>query len=102
MLKLGKTIKRIRNDLGITQGQLASCADVTPSFLCLLENDKRHPSTEVLRRIANALKVPEEVLIWDAVDVPNDLSRRDRRLCEMAKRIVRRYFEACDENARQD
>ena len=102
MLKLGKTIKRIRTDRGISQSDLASDADVTPSFLCLLESDKRHPSTKVLRRIAKALQVPEEVLIWDAIDVPDDLSQQDRRLCEMAKRVVRRYFKAYDENAHQD
>ena len=69
VLKLGKTIKRIRTDQGMSQGDLAQRADVTPSFLSLLEGDKRHPSTPVLRRIAKALKVPEEVLIWDAVEV---------------------------------
>jgi transcriptional regulator with XRE-family HTH domain len=94
MIYLGKTIRRLRDDRGVSQQELARSAKLTPSFLSLVENDRRRPSLAVLRRIADALEVPEEVLIWDAVDLPADLSEKDRRLCEMAKIIVRRLYEA--------
>jgi hypothetical protein len=35
-------------------------------------------------------------MIWDAVRLPDNLSEEDRRLCEMAKLIVRRFYEAPD------
>ncbi|MGE3242028.1 MAG: helix-turn-helix domain-containing protein [Pirellulales bacterium] len=94
MIHLGKTIKKLRVDRGISQQKLAESADVTPSFLSLLENDHRRPSLLVLRRLAVALEVPEEVLIWDSVDLPSNLSEADQRMCEMAKMIVRKYYEA--------
>lgn len=94
MIFLGKTIKRLRVERGISQRDLAQDADVTPSFLSLLENDHRRPSLMVLRRIAGALDVPEEVLIWDSVDLPPGLPEEDRRMCEIAKVIVRRFYEA--------
>lgn len=94
MIYLGKTIKRLRVERGISQRDLAEDAEVTPSFLSLLENDHRRPSLIVLRRIAGALGVPEEVLIWDSVDLPSDLPEEDRRMCELAKVIVRRFYEA--------
>ncbi len=96
MIRVGKTIKKLRVEQEMSQGELAAAAEITPSFLSLIENDHRDPSLAVLRRIAAGLKVPEEVLIWDAVKLPQDLSDHDRRLCEIAKLIVRRFYEATD------
>jgi transcriptional regulator with XRE-family HTH domain len=77
----------------LAQQDLAELAGLTPSFLSLVENGKRQPSLTVLQRIASALNVPEEVLIWDAVELPEGLAEKDRKICEMAKRIVRRLCE---------
>lgn len=96
MIHLGKTIRRMRIERGISQQTLAKDADLTASFLSLVENDRRQPSLTVLSRLASALKVPEDVLIWDAVELPSDLSNSDRRMCEMAKLIVRRFIETSD------
>ena len=93
MLRIGKTIRRIRTERDISQRDLAEAAELTPSFLSLLENDHREPSLAALRRIAEALDVPAEVMIWDAVDLPSQLDGEDRRICELAKLLVRRFFE---------
>jgi transcriptional regulator with XRE-family HTH domain len=92
MIKIGRTIKRLRLDRRISQHDLAVAADVTPSFLSLVENDRRQPSLTVIARLAKALSVPEELLIWDAVELPESLGEKDRRLCEMAKLIVRKLY----------
>ena len=47
----------------------------------------------MLRRIANAVGVPAEVIIWDAVQLPTVLGAEDRRICELAKLIVRQFME---------
>jgi transcriptional regulator with XRE-family HTH domain len=94
MIHLGKTIRKLRIEQDISQQKLAKDAELTPSFLSLVENDHRKPSLIVLRRLASALGVPEEVLIWDSVELPLDLPESDRRMCEMAKLIVRRFYEA--------
>jgi len=96
MIRIGKTIKKLRIEKEMSQGALAQAADITPSFLSLIENDHRAPSLSVLRRIADGLGLPEEVLIWDAVTLPDNLDEEDRRLCEAAKLIVRRFYEARD------
>lgn len=97
MIRLGTTIKKLRLDLGMSQKVLADEADLTPSFVSLIENNHRAPSLVVIGRLAAALGVPDEVLIWDAVELPGNLSERDRRLCEMAKLIVRRFYEFHDD-----
>ena len=98
MIRIGTTIKRLRVELGMPQKVLAAEANLTPSFVSLIENDHRAPSVAVIGRLATALGVPEEVLIWDAVELPSNLSEDDRRLCEMAKVIVRRFYESCDDD----
>jgi len=94
MISIGKTIKRLRIEREISQQDLAKDAGLTPSFLSLVENGRRQPSLVVIRRLADALAVPEEILIWDAVELPHSLGEKDRRLCEAAKLIVRRFYEA--------
>jgi transcriptional regulator with XRE-family HTH domain len=99
MINIGKTIKKLRIDQELSQEHLAGAADVTPSYLSLIENGRREPSIAVLRRLAGALQVAEEVIIWDAVQLPDKLNPKDRRLCELAKIIVRQFFEATDGSA---
>jgi len=94
MISIGKTIRRLRIEREISQQDLARDAGLTPSFLSLVENDRRQPSLIVIRRLADALAIPEEILIWDAVELPQNLGEQDRRLCETAKLIVRRFYEA--------
>lgn len=96
MIHLGKTIRRMRTERGLSQQKLAEDAGLTASFLSLVENDRRQPSLTVLSRLASALKIPEDVIIWDAVELPPKLSHADRRMCEMAKLIVRRFIETSD------
>lgn len=96
MLCIGNTIRRLRIQKDISQKSLAKLTGLTPSYLSLLERGHREPSLAVIRRIASGLDVPEEVLIWDAVRLPSDLSDEDRRVCEMAKLLVRRFYEVTE------
>ena len=78
----------------MSQKQLAATAELTPSFVSLIEHDRREPSISAIARLAGALDVPTEVVIWDAIRLPKNLNEDDRRLCEMAKLIVRRLYES--------
>lgn len=97
MFPVGQTIKRIREERGMSQHELATQTGLTASYLSLLENGRRSPSLNALSLLADSLNVPVSVLIWDAVDIPESLTPKDRRICETAKMIVRRYLEC--ENA---
>lgn len=78
---------------GVSQKELAERADITPSFLSLVEGDRRDASIKVIERIAAALDVSSEILIWEAVELPKGLTENDRRMCELAKVIVRGVYE---------
>ncbi len=93
MLALGQAIRSLRVRIGLSQKELARRASITPSFLSQVECDHRKASLTVLRRIAEALGVAPEVLMWEAVELPEGMNEDDRRTCEFAKLIVRRAYE---------
>jgi transcriptional regulator with XRE-family HTH domain len=93
MLALGQAIRSLRARIGLSQKELARRALITPSFLSQVEGDHRTASLTVLGRIAEALGVAPEVLMWEAVELPEGMNEDDRRMCEFAKLIVRRMYE---------
>lgn len=54
---VGENIKRIRNEKGLTQDELASLCGFYRTYINLIETSKRLPSSFSLYRIAFALKV---------------------------------------------
>jgi len=55
-LAMGERIRQLRLDEGISLRELARRADISPSFLSLIENGSHYPSGTVLERIAAELK----------------------------------------------
>lgn len=56
MVALGAKIRRLRNDLGLSQETLAERVGVSPVYICMIENGKRTMSLALLDRIANELE----------------------------------------------
>ena len=62
--KVGALVRRLRDRRGLSQGQLASYAKVTRSWLSLLETDQiKRPDREMLERVASVLDVPAATLL---------------------------------------
>ena len=102
MINIGKTIKRFRIETGMTQRHVARAVGVTPSYLSTIESGRREPRPQLLTCICEAMGIPEEIIFWEAVELPESLSLEDRRVCDIAKLIVRRYFEAnCDKEKKR-
>jgi transcriptional regulator with XRE-family HTH domain len=55
---LGKNVRRIRQQKGLTQEQLAFEAEIDLTYMGGIERGKRNPSLLVIARIADALLVP--------------------------------------------
>jgi transcriptional regulator with XRE-family HTH domain len=58
----GAAIRAIRRRACLTQVEVASKADITQSYLSLLEAERRSASQRVIDAIARALDVPADVL----------------------------------------
>ncbi len=61
---VGALIRRLREERGLTQGQLATYARVSRAWLSRVEIDSiKRPDREKLERVAQALRVPPETLL---------------------------------------
>jgi len=64
MIKLGSTIKYVRETKGLTQRSAAAALGVSDVHLCNLEHDKARPSAELLGKIHQEWNVDLYVLAW--------------------------------------
>lgn len=55
--ELGITLKQLRKEKGLTTNELASLVGISRSYLTQIETAKRTASTELLRKIAEAVDV---------------------------------------------
>src|SRR4051812_10025786 len=74
--RMGKKLLRIRDDLDLTQEQMAKRLDlkespVYPTHVSEFEHGKREPSLLVLLRYARLAGVSTDVLIDDSLDLPD-------------------------------
>ncbi|MFC0187111.1 helix-turn-helix domain-containing protein [Fictibacillus aquaticus] len=67
-LQLGKTIKTLRLSKGFNVTRLAAAAGISKSYLSSIETQRTNPSAHVLQKIAGALGVPVERLIYESVE----------------------------------
>lgn len=69
-MNLGDKIRQLREETGLTQGQLAAGSSVSQGYLSQLENGEvKNPSAAVLLRVAQAIKVdPDE--LFEAAGYP--------------------------------
>lgn len=55
--KLGKKIKTLRNDAGLSQEKLGELTDLDRTYISDIERGKRNPSLKSLEKLAKALKI---------------------------------------------
>jgi transcriptional regulator with XRE-family HTH domain len=55
--KLGKNLKRIRNEKGVTQEKLQELSGLDRGYISGVERGVRNPSIRNIERLAKALKV---------------------------------------------
>ena len=69
-MKLGDKIRQLREQSGLTQGQLAARSSVSQGYLSQLENaEVKNPSAAVLLRVAQAMRVDSNEL-FEAAGYP--------------------------------
>lgn len=69
-MSIGKNIKNLRKEKGLTQAELGKRLNVTQQMIGQYENDKNSPQMDTLKKIATAL----EVEVADLMGMSNYLS----------------------------
>ena len=67
-MNIGKAIKLCRIQKNMRQSQLADLANISVSYLSLIEQGKRDPNFSVLQDISHGLDVPLSILVFLATD----------------------------------
>ncbi|MCH8814753.1 MAG: helix-turn-helix transcriptional regulator [Chloroflexi bacterium] len=76
-MNLGDKIRQLREDTGLTQGQLAAGSSVSQGYLSQLENGEvKNPSAAVLLRVAHAIKIDADEL-FEAAGYPTVRTLRE-------------------------
>ena len=65
---IGQNIKHYRNEKHMTQEVLAEKTNLSVKYIGHLELGNRNPSLETLIKIANALEISTDLLLFDLVD----------------------------------
>jgi transcriptional regulator with XRE-family HTH domain len=67
-MNIGRAIRLCRTQKNLKQADLAKRAEISISYLSLLEQGKRDPNFSTIENISNALNVPVSVLVFLAAD----------------------------------
>lgn len=82
---LNENIKRIREEKGMTQKQLADKVGISGAFMSLIEKGTNNPSEENLQKIANALGVSKAELCLKKIGPTTELIQLLTKLTKKKK-----------------
>jgi len=68
---LAVNMKKRRYVLGLTQAKLAEKANTAPTYIAMIEIEKKFPSVEMMERIADALEI-DIIELFSTKALPED------------------------------
>ncbi|EKO3674029.1 helix-turn-helix transcriptional regulator [Vibrio metschnikovii] len=68
-MNIGRALSLCRTQKGMTKTKLSKAANVSVSYLTLLEQGKRDPNLSTIDQICKALNVPTSIFMFLASDV---------------------------------
>jgi len=104
-MNLGKTIKdsRIMHFKG-NQYDFAEALGITQSYLSLLENNKKKPSPDLIKKIGDVCEIPLVIMLWHSLD-ENDVSEDKKESFKLLKpsldALLKEVFEPNPRNRKQ-
>lgn len=84
-MTLGEKIKNLRNNIGLTQEQLASKLNVSRQAITKWESDKGMPDIENLKALSKLLNVSIDYLVDDNKNVDDIVLKEDIDLKQYGK-----------------
>ncbi len=67
--RLPEKIRMLREQQGLSQGQLAKQLGISRAYVNLFESGRRMPGTELMLKISNIFGVSVDVLVRDELDL---------------------------------
>ncbi len=88
MKHIGKTIKKIREEKGLTQQQIAELVNMHRSNYSKVESGERDLSIEAINKVAKFFAMTIDELVNFNGKVPNEITVEDKSLLEQVKLIA--------------
>lgn len=92
-MNISRALKLCRTQKGMTKTKLAEKANISISYLSLLEQGKRDPNLTTVNKLCNALNIPESIFMFLASDV-NELNGISTELAEKLSLTALQLMEA--------
>ena len=91
---VGTKIRKLREEVGLTQVDLAKAVDLSSEFISLLELGRRAPSLESLSKIANYFKKDLSFFLTEKKEAFNSLLQH-KNLEKKGKRLIKKFQKYC-------
>lgn len=88
MVDFGNTLKKLRQQEGMTQQQLAGLLGVTKSVVSYYELQERYPSPEILAKVAAIFHVSTDYLLGIQRGEPIYLTGLDEADVQLVKQLI--------------
>lgn len=87
MTSFGDNLKNLRVEKNISQAELAEMVGMHSTHISRYERDLTQPTLEVIKKIANALDVTTDVLIYGHNEVKAKNNIKDNELLNMFSKV---------------
>lgn len=92
-MNISKSLKLCRTQKGMTKTKLSELADISVSYISLLEQGKRDPNLSTVNKICSALNIPVSIFMFLAAD-SNELNGISNELAEKLSLTALQLIEA--------
>jgi len=94
-LKIGTTIKEIRKKKGINQKEFAKLLGKTPTYISLIESDKKKPSLKFIEEVADYFGIPSYYILFKSMeeeDIAEDKRDSYKKLAPSITAMIEGFF----------
>ena len=86
-MPLGAKIKEVRKEQGLSQGELGRLSGIHEKLVSKYENERIKPTADTLKKIAQALHISADYLIFDNTPKEGKVELKDVELFSMFKEV---------------
>lgn len=94
-MKIGETIKYLRQEKGFKQMDFANKSEISQTYLSQIEADKKEPTIGCLEKLSTVLNIPLAVIFFLSLDqnmVAEEKRELYQRLIPTVKNIVKEIY----------
>lgn len=81
----------MRISAGLKQRELANKLGISSNYLSLVEGNKREPSLNLLKSLANELDIPMDLFFWDSSEKVAGFTKKQKAIYDSIKDLIFKF-----------